>query len=145
MNWRAWASAAFALLATGFYFGWSQGWLQPGQRTGTEEALSIPCADLAQSCLFHSDGHEYRVQSDQPISPSRPFTLTLDGAPIAAATASWKMAGMDMGPNRFHFTPNAKGQWQTRSALPFCTQSRDDWLLTINVNKNKVILAVRLR
>ncbi|GGP24058.1 hypothetical protein [Silvimonas iriomotensis] len=145
MNWRGLASGAFAVLATGFYFGWSQGWLPWGQTASANAPAPIPCADLAQGCSFSLAGHDYHLQSDGPVTPSRPFVLKLAGAPLTSATASWKMAGMEMSPNLFHFTPDAQGQWQTRSALPFCTQSRNDWLLTINVNKNKAVLAVQPR
>ncbi len=142
MNWRGFLSGGFAVLATAFFVAWNQGWL-PIQPTTAQPTLA--CADLASGCDFTLAEHTYRIQSDQPITPARPFSLTLTGTPLRSATASWQMAGMDMGPNRFHFAPGPAGQWQTRTALPFCTQARSDWLLTLNVNKNKVILAIQRR
>ncbi|MBB5191349.1 hypothetical protein HNQ50_002079 [Silvimonas terrae] len=142
MNWRGLLSGSFAVLATAFYVAWNQGWLPTRPATAP---VPLACADLALGCNFTLDDHAYRIQSDQPITPARPFSLMLFGTPLTSATASWQMAGMDMGPNRFHFAPGPAGQWQTRTALPFCTQARSDWLLTLNVNKNKVIFAIQRR
>jgi hypothetical protein len=142
VNWRSVLSGVFALLATAFFLAWNQGWLPTSQRATPQ---TMPCANLAQGCDFALEGQVYHIQSDQPATPARPFVLTLTGAPLTSATASWQMAGMNMGPNRFHFAPGTHGQWQTRTALPFCTQARNDWLLTLNINKTKVILTIQPR
>lgn len=144
MNLRSIFSTGAAIVVGAFFLAWSQGWLHIGA-TQPRAAVQTSCADLAQGCRFMLNGKQFSVQSDRPINPAHPFTLTLQGEPLQQATASWQMVGMDMGPNRFHFAATSASHWQTQTALPFCTQARHDWQLTLNMDGNNVILTTQSR
>ncbi len=144
VNLRSIASASAAIAVGVFFLVWSLGWIHPGSSAPVAQ-VEAACADLTQGCQFVLNGKSFAVKSDRPINPAHPFTLILQGEPLKQASASWQMVGMEMGPNRFHFAATGSNQWQTQTALPFCTQARHDWQLTLNLDGNNVILTTQSR
>jgi len=55
------------------------------------------------------------------------------------------MQGMDMGLNRFNLkrvkVSGYEQQWLTDSIIPICTTRRKDWLITLGIKINNIILS----
>lgn len=132
-----WAALA-GIVVVLVFVAWNQGWLPLGKPAATP-ALHLGCSDLHHGCSILINGAQYRVRSAQPLSGAHPVDLTLEGSAIKAATASWQMNGMDMGPNQFKFVHQGE-HWVAETALPLCSQGRRDWLLTLQIDDITVLI-----
>ncbi|MCX7627975.1 MAG: hypothetical protein N2Z69_06125 [Methylophilaceae bacterium] len=66
----------------------------------------------------------------------QPFDLEVEAPEDAAVHASFRMSGMDMGPNRYRLL-RENDRWRARVLLPACVQGRRDWILRLEVG-NKI-------
>lgn len=76
---------------------------------------------------------------DKP-STLKPFRVRLesDAENIANLVLDFKMPGMNMGVNR-HRLSYENGFWQNQLVLPVCTQSRNDWIVTLELEQAGVL------
>ena len=132
-------AALAGILVALFFLAWNLGWVQTGKAEAAP-AIHIGCADLQRGCNILFNGQHYVLRSAAPLSGAHPVDLTLEGAQdIKAASASWQMQRMDMGPNVFHFVRRGE-RWQVQSALPLCSENRQDWLLTLRIDDFIVLI-----
>ena len=97
---------------------------------------AMGCADVVKGCA--GDGLTVRV--DQAPQVMRPFRLAVVAPAADAVEASFRMAGMDMGFNRYRLIKQAgqageASEWQAEVTLPVCARSRRDWLLLLDVRE----------
>ncbi|XZG69574.1 hypothetical protein ACTSKR_13065 [Chitinibacteraceae bacterium HSL-7] len=119
------------------YFAW-QAWGPSGQ----QQTVRTPCASLVSGCSVVLNGETIRLHVAEAPQKNRPFVL-ISTSSRSALSAEWRMAGMDMPPARFRFTPSATGQ-QTQTALPVCSAARSDWILRLESNGQVAELALQL-
>ena len=75
--------------------------------------------------------------SDTP-SALKPFLLTVKAVGVQNVSASFSMASMEMGLNRYTLTPIAEGVWQGKVILPVCIAGRRDWMLVLTLDKTTI-------
>ncbi|HSC80469.1 MAG TPA: hypothetical protein VLC08_08955 [Chitinolyticbacter sp.] len=143
-GWWRHVALVLPLLALGIYTAQYLGWINLGPARATPPGLRYDCPDLARGCAFRINQHTYRLESDAAPRPATLFTLTLHG-PAVQAEAEWRMPDMDMVPNRARFEAGSAGVARLRTALPFCSASRHDWLLYLTLNNQQVIIRTRSR
>ena len=90
---------------------------------------AIGCADIVRGCK----GDGLTVRMDHVPEVLRPFSLqvTTDGAD--GIEASFQMAGMEMGFNRYRLQQRDDQRWYAEVTLPVCVRGRKDWLLLLEV------------
>ena len=90
---------------------------------------AIGCADIVRGCK----GDGLTVRMDRVPEVLRPFGLevTADGAD--GIEASFQMAGMEMGFNRYRLQQRDDQRWYAEVTLPVCARGRKDWLLLLEV------------
>ncbi|MFW2374285.1 MAG: hypothetical protein ACN4GM_14260 [Gammaproteobacteria bacterium] len=76
---------------------------------------------------------------DKP-STLKPFRVRLesDSEKIDNLLVDFKMPGMNMGVNRHHMNYE-NGYWQNQLVLPVCTQSRNDWSVTLELEQEGIL------
>lgn len=115
----------------------SNTWLSLWQVAPAQKTIHLSCPKLQLGCQFTIEQTQYRIYSDQAIGGVKPFNVRLDGR-AERVEGSWQMQGMEMGPNNYRFIANGEASWQAKMILPMCTQSRQDWLLILNIDQVQV-------
>lgn len=95
---------------------------QPGQ------GIEIHCADPVAGCTFLHGGIPAQLRFSAQPETLKAFSIHLTHPQIKKASASFQMANMNMGFNRYDFKPQRSGQWLATVTLPVCTASRVDWI-----------------
>lgn len=122
---------AAALATTKFAFDLSKA-RQPGK------AISVACPDLRRACQFNIHGQPATVSFSPGPLLLKPFMLIVQAQDVRSVSADFAMNGMDMGPNRYRLEPGASGAWQAKIVLPVCTAGQSDWILTLDIDGQKV-------
>lgn len=105
-------------------------WL--AQRESDIEAIPVACQDISQGCM--SAAHRLRIQFSHPPQVMQPFSLKVEALEATQVYASFAMAGMEMGFNRYRLVQSALGTWTSLVTLPVCVQGRSDWTMLLEVN-----------
>lgn len=97
---------------------------------------ALGCADIVKGCA----GDGLAVRMDQLPQVMRPFRLTVTAPAADAVDASFRMAGMEMGFNRYQLIRQARQAgtapvWQAKVTLPVCVRNRRDWLLLLDLTE----------
>lgn len=118
-------------------------WLssQQSQSTLLPKLMTAEACDPTQTACQARFG-EYSLRLiflDQP-STLKPFRVRLesDAEKIDNLVLDFKMPGMNMGMNR-HRLSYENGFWQNQLVLPVCTQSRNDWIVTLELEQAGVL------
>ena len=93
---------------------------------------AIGCEDIVKGCA--GDGVEVRF--DRAPKVMQPFSLVVEIAEAEKVDASFTMAGMEMGFNRYKLVRRADQRWEAEVTLPVCARSRNDWLLLLDVSRD---------
>ncbi len=105
-------------------------------------AQNLTCDAALTPCRVTGEGWQLALRlgdsADDPITTPlttlQPFPVTLelsgDDTVDRVGLFFW-MADMDMGPNRTRLVQQSAGQWTGTAMLPLCTESRDDWRVTV--------------
>ena len=115
------------------------GWFKPWFSKQPVQIVNIMCNDLSLGCSFKIDQQIYSIKSNQPINTSQPVNLTLQG-PAQSIRLSWQMLGMEMGNNYYKMLSDDQKTWRAETMLPICSQQRLDWLLTLEIDQNRILL-----
>lgn len=107
----------------------------PGE-TAAPVLQAIGCSDIVQGCA----GAGLTVRMDRVPQVMRPFRLTVTAPAADTVDASFRMAGMEMGFNRYRLIKQAgpaaeAAVWQAEVTLPVCVRNRRDWLLLLDVRE----------
>lgn len=104
------------------------------QQTQPGQVAEIRCANPVAGCAFMHNGA--RAQLHFSIQPEtlKPFSIRLAHPFVEKASASFQMADMNMGFNRYDFKPQGKGEWIATVTLPVCTASRVDWIAELELD-----------
>ncbi len=128
----AYALLLLLLLAGGAW--WRQHERDPG------DALVLPAAtgcDAARTlCSVARGPVRLALRLDPGARPLLPFGLELrvrTPQPVQSVTVDFRMAGMDMGRNRYRLQPAGPGRWRARVRLPVCLSGRSDWRAKVRV------------
>jgi hypothetical protein len=98
------------------------------QQTPPEQVTEIRCADPVAGCAFMHNGTPAQLHFSAQPEVLRPFSITLVHPSVQKASASFQMASMNMGFNRYDFRAQGKGEWIANVTLPVCTAGRVDWI-----------------
>lgn len=90
---------------------------------------SLICRDMAAGCSLDA----LSVKSDRTPEMMRPFKLEVNLPEAKAVYASFSMRDMDVGFNRYRLVQQTSGAWLAEVTLPICTQSRSDWIMSLEV------------
>ncbi|MBD3670520.1 MAG: hypothetical protein HUJ29_07070 [Gammaproteobacteria bacterium] len=107
---------------------------QLGLIQGRGELLGVANCDAAQSpCRIDTQQGALTLFLEPPVTALQPFMIRLHGERFEASQlfVTFTMVGMDMGLNRFVLEREA-GEWRGKGILPICSESRHDWLATLN-------------
>lgn len=115
------------------------------QKTPKQAAQTIVCADPVAGCTFLHDSLPAYLRFSARPEALKPFELSITGPSLGKATASFQMAGMDMGFNRYDLKPGTDGQWTARVTLPVCTVSRVDWIAELDLDGQLYIFSFNTR
>ncbi len=104
------------------------------QQPAPAKAIAIACPDPVTGCAFlHNNQPAQLYFSEQPQTLKR-FEIRLSHPTLKQASASFQMAGMNMGFNRYEFRPLSAGVWAASATLPMCTASRTDWIAELELD-----------
>ncbi|AZN35584.1 hypothetical protein [Iodobacter ciconiae] len=109
------------------------GWFTPEN----EPEVRIDCPIFSEGCLFSLDKENYQVKSQEPLSANKPVQLLVTGK-AKSIHASWQMQDMEMGPNNYRLLSHDQQHWHAQTALPFCTNKRQDWLLKLDIDGRRI-------
>jgi hypothetical protein len=115
-----------ALGALAFWGAW--------QRAPKQKAQPIVCSDPVAGCTFEHNGILANLRFSTQPQALRPFVLSLSSPNLRKASASFQMAGMDMGFNLYELRPGPDGRWTASITLPVCTVNRVDWIAELNLD-----------
>ena len=104
-----------------------------------QAAPVVSCAALTQGCAFEQD--KLFVKTDRAPTALKPFALTVRAPAAQAVNIEVQMQGMEMGLNRYRLTRQANGEWRATITLPVCVTGRRDWLMLIEVDDARRVLA----
>ncbi|QBC42658.1 hypothetical protein [Iodobacter fluviatilis] len=109
------------------------GWFTPDN----EPEARLNCPVFSEGCTFNFEGQSYKVNSQAPLNANKPVQLQVEGK-AKQIHASWQMQGMEMGPNRYRLLSNDQQHWHAQTALPICTNKRQDWLLKLEIDGHRI-------
>ncbi|GHD65927.1 hypothetical protein [Jeongeupia chitinilytica] len=135
-----------AVLLIAFGAAWHYGWVHPQYWFRDYQVNTIvtqQCDDLVAGCRFRLENHDYVLKSRGPVTTKAPVELVLSGKADKVG-AEWAMAGMDMGSARYALQRDGES-WQASTILPVCSQKRQDWQLTLDIDRNRIVLLTRSR
>lgn len=103
-------------------------WQQQNEQR-TKVSTMNECQVITQGCSFLGNAlfRLHGVHDDKT-----PFTIEATHVPdsVHSISVSFQMKNMDMGFNRIDLVNQGNGTWRASNVfLPFCTASRDDWLV----------------
>lgn len=104
------------------------------QKTPDQSAQAIICPDPVAGCSFMHEGRPARLQFSARPEALKPFVLSLTSPGLRKAVVAFRMAGMDMGFNRYHLLPEDGGRQSANVTLPVCTASRADWIAELDLD-----------
>ena len=104
-----------------------------------QTAPVVNCAALIQGCALDQD--KLFVKTDRAPTPLKPFALTVRAPAAQAVNIEVQMQGMEMGLNRYRLIRQANGEWRATITLPVCVTGRRDWLMLIEVDDARRVLA----
>jgi hypothetical protein len=94
---------------------------------------AMSCQDIVRGC----SGAGLSVRMDRVPQIMRPFRVVVSGEGLDAVEASFQMAGMEMGFNRYRLQPRSDGSWDAEVTLPVCVRDRKDWLMLLDVRQGQ--------
>ncbi|NOT16841.1 MAG: hypothetical protein HOP20_02085 [Sulfuriferula sp.] len=110
-----------------------QGWQHQHQHTP-----QIACPDPLKNCLFQLNRQAVHVEFLAPPSGLHPFILRVQLAHAQKINAHFTMRDMEMGYNQYRLLPLSPQLWQAKVVLPVCVTGRHDWILTLEIDDQKV-------
>lgn len=125
--------AALLVLAAVVYF----------EQSRRAELAGIPrlaCADPAQGCDARLGNTPLRLGMDAHRRPMQPFHLWVQAPGARRVVATFTMEDMDMGLNQYTLQADKQGIHRARVTLPVCVTGRADWLLTLEVDGERLQL-----
>ena len=128
-----------ALLVGLMYCAYQFGWLAQLTRKKVDQLVHITCADLSQGCSFKLNAESYHLKSAAAVTSSKPVQLELIGK-AEKIYLTWEMQGMEMASPRYRMLRSPDHQWRAETALAICSQKRQDWLLTVDIDQSQVVI-----
>jgi len=102
-------------------------WAKQRQVEPTEVQV-IPCLDPVTGCGFVHHGQHSQLRFSAVPKPLEGFDIELYAPAVTKASVWFRMAGMEMGFNRYDLTAGRGGLFKAEAVLlPVCTQARSDW------------------
>lgn len=132
--WRKYAlliALVSILIAGGVYQRW--------QRAGTQ-IPTVACTHPLQGCQFQLKQQSVQVSFINSPSGLHPFTLRVIMPHAQHIYATFAMRDMAMGNNRYRLLHVGGNLWQASVVLPVCVTGRHDWLLTLDIDGQKVTI-----
>lgn len=99
-----------------------------------EQVQPILCANPVAGCPFVHHDAPARIGFSSTPETMKPFVITLSHPALRQVSASFQMAGMDMGFNRYDLKRGPDGNWTASIVLPVCTASRADWVAELKLD-----------
>ena len=109
--------------------------LSKSERISAEKTVDCPALD--QGCEITMRNLPYRIKTDMQIRAGMPFVLYIEGGGVEMH-ASWKIKGIDVEPNFYHMDVDGPDRWKAKMTLPRSPQSRNDWILHLEINARAV-------
>ena len=128
-----WIVALLLILAAWGYF-----WLQSPD-TGKVDVIA--CEDIVQGCSYA----DFKVQTMSQPTTMRAFEMRITLPAAASVHASFDMADMQMGINRYRFQEQPDGSWRAMVTLPLCVSGRSDWLMTLEIKRSAQAMPAHYR
>ena len=126
-GWIVLALGGMLLLGGGTLLYW--GVSQPPKRP---PAIRVECGNIVKGCLL--PGRAGRVSFDRAPQTMKPFQVRVETAHAGDIHAGFAMRDMQMGLNRYRLLADGNGQWKADITLPVCTNSRSDWVMTLEID-----------
>ncbi len=133
-TWRKYAlpiTLVSILIAGGVY--------QLRPRTGNQIS-TIACTHPLQGCQFQLNQQSVQVSFINSPSGLHPFTLRVIMPHAQHIYATFAMRDMSMGDNHYRLLHVSDNLWQASVVLPVCVTGRHDWLLTLDIDGQKVTI-----
>lgn len=97
----------------------------------------LPCDDITQACKTPN----FKLRFDRVPQVMQAFELVVEpinnsstpGLPPTAIHASFGMAGMPMGLNRYRLEQQADKTWHATVTLPVCIQGKSEWTMLLEL------------
>lgn len=105
----------------------------------------ITCIDPVKGCVFNYHGRPaYLRFSNQPAA-MQPFAIEVHAPEVSHVHVQAQMVGMDMGFNRYDLRPQHPDVFVARITLPVCVSGRREWLLYLEVGRDRYVLPFKSR
>lgn len=115
------------------------------QKARPDKVQPILCINPVAGCAFVHLGVPAQIRFSVTPETMKPFVITLSHPTLQKVSASFQMAGMDMGFNRYDLKRGPDGNWTARIVLPVCTASRADWDVELQLDEQFYSLSFSTR
>lgn len=96
------------------------------------------CANPMDGCRLEWDGGAADIRFLSMPGTLKPFGLQVAAPSAKAVSAAFTMRDMDMGENRYRLVRGKDGAWYADVTLPVCVSGRADWVMTLDVDGDRV-------
>lgn len=103
-------------------------------------AQALACIDPVKGCAFTYRGQAAQLRFSSHPASLQPFTLEVRAPGASHVHAEAHMVGMDMGFNRYDLRPTPAGPFVAQLGLPVCVSGRRDWMLYLEIDKDRYAL-----
>ncbi len=100
--------------------------------------LSLECPDLAAGCTARIAGRDLTLGIAGELKALKPFEVWVRAPKARRVEASFAMVGMDMGFNIYTLRADKEGVFRGRVTLPVCVSGRRDWVMTLDIDGDRV-------
>lgn len=115
-------------------------YFQHAQRAETAAGPRLHCPDPVTGCATQLGGRPITVGMDAQRRVMQPFNLWVRASGARRVRASFTMEDMDMGLNLYTLQADKEGVFRGRITLPVCVTGTREWLLTLEVDDDRLIL-----
>ncbi|NWG87512.1 MAG: hypothetical protein HXY26_08405 [Hydrogenophilaceae bacterium] len=105
-----------------------------------EPARTVSCPNLQAGCALPLDGQTVTAGVEGELRVLKPFQLWVKAPGASKVQAHFTMAGMDMGFNLYTLRPDAQGVFRARIVLPVCVSGRRDWVMSLEIDGERIDL-----
>jgi hypothetical protein len=115
-------------------------WLSDKNKNENLQSIQYSNCDLTkQSCQFKGESGKYFLKFSRMPSALIPFDVLITTEELNPQTIelTFEMNDMNMGFNT-HYLTEDNGSWNGRVILPVCSLGRNDWVLSVKMQFEKI-------
>lgn len=115
-------------------------YVQHGRQAETGALPRAACPDPYAGCALSLAGRPVSLGLTGSPRAMHPFGIWVRAAHARRVRAAFTMADMDMGLNLYTLKSDSGGVFRAEVTLPVCVTGRSDWLMTLDIDGDKMVV-----